>query len=139
VKVVIDTNVLLISLPKISKYRPIFDGLLRSKFTLAMSNEILQEYLEIIGQKTTSEISVNVAKLLVKLENVEKTQIYFRWNLISKDPNDNKFVDCAVATGAKYLVSNDKDFKILSTIGFPPIKVINTDKFLEELNLLIRS
>ncbi|WP_410000032.1 putative toxin-antitoxin system toxin component, PIN family [Membranihabitans marinus] len=65
--------------------------------------------------------------------------MYFRWNLISKDPDDNKFADCAVASGAKYLVSNVKDFRILSTIRFPPIKVINADKFLEELDLLLKS
>ncbi|WP_410000033.1 hypothetical protein [Membranihabitans marinus] len=75
-------NVLLISLPKFSKYRPIFDGLLKSKFTLTISNEILQEYIEIIGQKTTSEISVNVAKLLVKLKNVEKNA-----NILSMELN----------------------------------------------------
>jgi len=59
-KVVIDTNVLLMSIPKISKYRPIFDGLLKAKFRLAVSEDILQEYIEIVGRKTTGRIAQNL-------------------------------------------------------------------------------
>ena len=36
-KVVLDTNVLLMSIPKISKYRPIFDGLIKARYDLAIS------------------------------------------------------------------------------------------------------
>lgn len=132
-KVVLDTNVLLMSLPKISKYRPIFDALLQSKFSLAVSNEILQEYIEVIGQKTTVEIAQNLAELLLKLENVEKKEVFFRWNLIVKDPDDNKFVDCAVAARVQYVVSNDNHFKVLKKVKFPPVEVIDADTFLEQL------
>jgi putative PIN family toxin of toxin-antitoxin system len=132
-KVVLDTNVLLMSLPKISKYRPIFDALLQSKFSLAVSNEILQEYIEVIGQKTTMEIAQNLAELLLKLENVEKKEVFFRWNLIVKDPDDNKFVDCAVAARVQYVVSNDNHFKVLKKVKFPPVEVIDADTFLEQL------
>jgi putative PIN family toxin of toxin-antitoxin system len=135
-KVVIDTNVILMSLPKISKYRPIFDGLLESKFDLAISNEILQEYIEVIGEKTTGEIAQNFAELMIKLENVEQKEVYFRWNLIEKDPDDNKFIDCAVSARVKYVVSNDNHFKILKEIDFPPVEVIDADTFLNELNNL---
>ncbi len=41
-KVVLDTNVLLISIPKISKYRPIFEALLKAKYELAISEDILR-------------------------------------------------------------------------------------------------
>ena len=47
-RVVLDTNSLLASIAKKSKYRPIFDGILRGKFTVLISNEILSEYTEII-------------------------------------------------------------------------------------------
>lgn len=112
-KVVIDTNVFLISIPKISKYRPIFDGLLKRKYNLAISESILQEYLEIIGEKTTGQIAQNIGELLLSLENVEKTDIYFRWNLIQADPDDNKFVDCAISARVRFVVTNDKHFKEL--------------------------
>lgn len=115
-KVVLDTNVLLISIPKISKYRPIFDGLIQGKYTLALSESILQEYIEIIGQKTTGQIAQNLSELLLSLDNVKKTSIYFRWNLIPKDPDDNKFIDCAVSARVKYVVTNDKHFKDLKIL-----------------------
>ncbi len=54
-KIVLDTNVLLISLPTKSKYRPIFDYLINGKFELAISNEIISEYMEIIEQKTNDK------------------------------------------------------------------------------------
>ena len=54
-KIVLDTNVLLISLPTKSKYRPIFDYLINGKFELAISNEIISEYMEIIQQKTNDK------------------------------------------------------------------------------------
>ncbi len=65
-RVVIDTNVLLMSIPKISKYRPIFDGILASKFEVAISEDILQEYLEIIGRKTTGQIAQNLGESLMQ-------------------------------------------------------------------------
>lgn len=46
--VVLDTNVLLVSIPRKSKYRTIFDSLLNTNFILAISNDILSEYHEII-------------------------------------------------------------------------------------------
>lgn len=53
-RIVLDTNVLLISIPSKSKYRPIFDGLLRGDFELAISNEILDEYIEVIEIKSNA-------------------------------------------------------------------------------------
>ena len=135
-KVVIDTNVILISLPKFSNYRPIFDGLLKSKFDLSISNEILHEYIEIISKKTTPEIGKNFAELLLKLENVEQKEIYFRWGLIEKDVDDNKFVDCAISARAQYVVSNDAHFKVLQGIDFPSLEVIDADTFLDKLEKL---
>lgn len=131
--IVLDTNILLIALPTKSKYRPIFDALLQEKFILAVSTSILNEYVEILGQKTTPIIANNVAEMLLNLKNVVKMEIYFRWNLIQNDYDDNKFVDCAIAANAKFVVTNDKHFNELKTINFPSIQVTNADDFLKDL------
>ena len=110
-RIILDTNVLLVSIPKLSKYRPIFEGLLQKKYTLIISNEILTEYEEIISQKANDIVAQNIVKMLVTLSNVEKIEIYYRWNLIKADSSVNKFVDCAVAGNADYLVSNDRPFQ----------------------------
>lgn len=132
-RIVLDTNILLISLSKKSKYRPIFDSLLEGNFELAISNEILSEYTEIIQRKTNVIIAKNVIELLLSLNNIVKTEVYFRWNLITADFDDNKFVDCAISSNAKLLVSNDKHFKELKNIDFPRIEVSNAEDFLKQI------
>ena len=130
-RVVLDTNVLLVSIPKLSKYRPIFENLIEEKYTLIISNEILTEYEEIIARKSNESVAQNIVKMLVTLSNVEKKEIYYRWDLIKSDKDDNKFADCAVAGNADYLVSNDHHFNVLETIDFPEVPLIDAEKFLE--------
>lgn len=129
--IVLDSNILVASLGKKSPYRPIFDALILEKFEIAVSNEILTEYAEVVEQKTTSEISQNVLRLLINLPNLRLIQTYYNWQLIVADPDDNKFFDCAVAAQADYIVSDDGHFKILKDIPFPKMKVIKGSEFLE--------
>jgi putative PIN family toxin of toxin-antitoxin system len=135
-KVVLDTNVLLMILPKASKYRLAFDALLDEKYKLAISNEILFEYTEILERKTNITIANNVADLLNILPNVEKVIPYFNWQFIEKDPDDNKFVDCAISARAHFIVSNDSAFNILKKIPLFKLDVITIDDFIQELKHL---
>ena len=63
-------------------------------------------------------------QLIENAPNVELITNYFKWNLIIDDPDDNKFVDCAITANAKFLVSNDKHFNILKEIDFPKVELI---------------
>ncbi len=71
--------------------------------------------------------------LIVKSENVEQVNTYFHWNLITADPDDNKFVDCAFAAGATYIVSDDSHFEVLRSITFPQLLVLKLKEFMETL------
>lgn len=130
-RVVLDTNSLLASISKKSKYRPIFDGILRGKFTLLMSNEILSEYTEVIERKASPVVAANISELLVQAKHVEKIEIFFKWLLLFNDEDDDKFVDCAVSGKADFIVTDDKHFNTLKNVKFPAIKVIKTQDFLE--------
>lgn len=133
-RIVLDINVLLVSLPVGRKYRPIFDALKAGNFTLLISNEILTEYEEKIGEKTRPEIAENVVRLLLNLPKVERiSNIYYHWNLIANDSDDNKYTDCAVAANATYIVSDDSDFRILKQTPFPQLNLLTSDEFLEML------
>ena len=132
-KVVLDTNVLLVSISTKSRYRIIFDSLLKNNITLIISNEILSEYTEIIERKTNTLVANNISEMLLGLQNVQKQEVYYRWNLITKDKDDNKFVDCAIAGNADYLVSNDKHFNCLRQIDFPKLNLLSIDEFIELL------
>jgi len=130
VKVVLDINVLLISIPKKSKYRTIFDALINGYFQAVISNDILSEYVEILEQKTNFLVASNVAELLLNLKHVEKVDIYFEWKLILSDLDDNKYVDAYVCSNADYIITNDHHFKILKQIEFPKVNVLTIDQFL---------
>lgn len=132
-KVVLDTNVLLVSISKTSKYRPIFDNLINGTFQLVITNEILSEYVEIIERKTNAFISHNIAEFLIKSPNVQKVEVSYKWNLIEQDYDDNKFVDAAIAGQTKYIVTNDRHFSILKDIPFPKVDTITIDDFLDFL------
>lgn len=74
-RVVLDTNILLVSIAKKSLYRIIFDSLIAKKFDLVISNEILSEYTEIIAQKTNTIVANNIAEMLLTLSNVQKQDV----------------------------------------------------------------
>jgi putative PIN family toxin of toxin-antitoxin system len=98
---------------------------------LAYSNEILLEYEEILKRKANPIVVANALELLSAMSNIEKVEVYFNWNLIEIDLDDNKFVDCAIAANADYIVTNDKHFNILKTIDFPFVRVISIAEFKE--------
>ncbi len=129
-KIVLDTNCLLMSLPKISPYRMIWDDFLAGKLILCVTNEIVEEYLEIIEQKTTAEIASNVVSVILSQKNVEFVTPYYKMHLIRADEDDNKFVDCAFCAGATCIVSNDAHFRVLNEIEFPKIRVLKITEFI---------
>ena len=132
-KVVLDTNCLLASLSKLGGAYPVWKGFQEERYTLCVTTEILEEYEEIIAQKTTPTLAKNVVDLIVKSPNVVQVNTYFHWGLITADPDDNKFVDCAFAAGATYIVSDDSHFNILRDITFPQLLVLRLKEFLESL------
>jgi putative PIN family toxin of toxin-antitoxin system len=98
-----------------------------------VSNEILEEYQEILEEQTTARIAENIILLILNKKNVSFIDPYFRMNLIVEDPDDNKFVDCAFAANADYLVSEDHHFKILESIPFPKLNLVTMDMFLQSI------
>lgn len=127
-RVVLDTNILLVSISRRSPYHWVFQKLIEGAYQISVTTEILAEYSEKIEEHMGKEVADPALQALLELPNVEKIEIYFKWNLI-KDMDDNKFIDCAVAAGADYLVTQDKDFKILEKTDFPKIKSITMAEF----------
>ena len=48
---------------------------------------------------------------------------------ITEDPDDNKFVDCAIAADAELIVTNDKHFDVLRTVSWPKLTIIKLKEF----------
>lgn len=129
--VVIDTNCLLQIIARKSPYRPIWDAFLAGRFDLCVTNEVLNEYQEILGQQITPTVAENVVLLILNQMNVQLVDPHFRMGLITADPDDNKFVDCAFAAGADYLVSEDNHFDVLRNTSFPQLNLVTLDEFMQ--------
>jgi uncharacterized protein len=134
-KVVIDTNVLLSSISVSSKYHIICQSLIPGIIKLLISTEIYFEYIEILERRASALAVEFFEGAILRDDNVEVVDIHYAWNLIAADPDDNKFVDCAIAGSADYLVTNDNHFGILKTVPFPKVNVISADDFLNILNM----
>ncbi len=135
-KVVIDTNVLLVSiLPKFSYYK-IFEEILSGKINVYVSNDIISEYTEVFSRRYTLHITEILLNTLVNLPNVYFIDPKFHWQLIELDPDDNKFVDCAVASSVDYIISNDRHFDILKEIPFPKVTVLKAGEFIELIKIV---
>lgn len=126
-RLVLDTKVFLVSILPHHKYWWGFEGILYQRYTLLVSTEILLEYLEKCIDKYGVELSNERLEFLIEFSNVELITPYFRWELITEDTDDNKFVDCAVAGQADYIVTHDRHFNVLSGIPFPKLRTIRLD------------
>ena len=132
-RIVLDTNCLLAILSRRGNYFPVWQGLHEGKYTLCVSNEILEEYEEIICSKTNPIIASNVIQMLINSPYVQFVDTYFHFHLIEQDKDDNKFVDCAIAANARFIVSEDAHFKHLKDIPFPYVEVIRLKEFMDLL------
>ena len=133
-RVVLDTNVLLVSISSRSSHHWIFEALQENKYELAVTTSILNEYEEVIGRNWHPTVASSVLRALMELPNVIHTQIHFELNLIVSDPDDNKFTDCAFAANANCIVSEDNDLKILKRTDFPKINLLRITEFKELLS-----
>ena len=102
------------------------------RISLCVNTDILSEYEEKLAEKTTPEIARNVLEAITRLHTTVFQQVYFHFGLIEADPDDNKFVDCALAVGARFIVSNDHHYDILKSIDYPIIDVIAIRAFYEK-------
>lgn len=125
-RLVIDTNVLLVSISRHSALHWIWQALQQGKFERVLSNSILSEYREVFTRHNGIVFCNYVIETLESLPNKQEIQLHYEWNLISADPDDYKFVDAAIAARANYIITHDKHFDLLKTIAFPRVNVINT-------------
>ena len=111
-KVIIDTNVFISSF---------FGGIPREiinlwkdgKIVICLSQNIIEEYLGVLnrlGLKNQKEIN-NLTKLFAEGYSSIFTAKTPNIEIVKNDPDDNKFIECAVALDGKIIVSGDKHLK----------------------------
>ena len=109
-RIVLDTNCLLMCVSSKSPYHKVWTEFVEGRVEWCVSTEILSEYMEILEQKTNAWFAEVIVNAIVNNENTVRVSPSFFFNLIQADPDDNKFVDCAVCGNSEYIVSNDSHF-----------------------------
>ena len=132
-KIVLDTNCLVQMISMHSPYRPAWQAFREGKYLLCVSNDILNEYNEILEKVANAVVAHNIVNAIARSPYTRMFDPHFRFGLIEQDPDDNKFVDCAIVAGAEYIVSEDAHFRVLETIPFPCVSVKRLEEFMRDL------
>ena len=128
-KIVLDTNLLWVSISRHSSSHWLIQDLVNQRYTLCVTTDILEEYEEIIERFLGAETAQNFMEFLGALPNISKVTKHIRWQLIIDDPDDDKFADCYLWGNANHLVTHDKHFNVLKNRIFPKVNVIKLDDF----------
>jgi len=129
IRAVIDTNVLRKTIKRTNPEFFIFKAFESELFEWVVSTEILNEYEEKLIEFYSVRTANLVLEILCNANNVIFAEPYYRWNIITEDPDDNKFSDIAIATGADCVVTYDKHFNIFKKIDFPKLKILKPSQF----------
>ena len=131
-KVVIDTNIFISSffggLP-----RKVIDEWKNGKIQLCLSQEIIEEYLEVLnrlGLRDILEIK-KLTKLFAEGYNSIYTSKTPDINIVDDDPDDNKFIECAVALDCKIIISGDKHLRKIKK--YVDIEMLSPKEFLDKI------
>jgi putative PIN family toxin of toxin-antitoxin system len=130
-KVVIDTNVFISSffggIP-----REVIDFWKNGKITLCLSQEIIEEYIDVLnrlGLKDKNEIQ-KLTRLFAESYNSVFTIATPNLDIVKDDPDDNKFIECAVALDSKIIISGDKHLRSIKK--YIDIHIMSPKEFVDK-------
>ena len=114
-----------------SKYHAVWEFFVSGENRLCITNEIIEEYIEILQKLVGYEVSEYIVKTIINSPFTEFFTPYYHFELIKADPDDNKFVDCAIVAHARYVVTNDHHYDVLKEIPFPKVQIISIQDFMK--------
>jgi putative PIN family toxin of toxin-antitoxin system len=118
IKLVIDTNVFISSFfNKEGNPKKIIDLWKTGQIILCISEKILEEYIEVLirlGLEREKELT-EIIHLFRKSINISCIPVKEEIKIITEDPEDNMFLECAIANDADYIISGDKHLLALES------------------------
>ena len=129
VRVVIDTNVFVSAIISGGSPRKVIDMIADETCTIVVAHELISDLKRIVTTKFPDFIEdlIRVEKLLerdalwVKLGSVRQ--------VVSRDKDDDKFIETALIGNCQYIISGDKDLLSLGT--YRGIKIVKPAEFLK--------
>lgn len=134
-KVVVDTNILVSALFNAKGTPGKIIYLWKSKaITLCINEETLEEYVDVLQrfdfvEKSELRLFLDLFNMRI---NVFHTRSKHKISVVKADPSDNKFLECAVATKAKFIISGDKH--LLDLKKYKKIRIVSPSEFLTLFN-----
>ena len=130
-KIVLDTNVLISGIYFGGHPGEILEAWSARRFQLLVSTENLQEYLNVAERLADRYAGVEYESVLgLIVQNAELAQTSGLPEPFSTDPDDDKFLACALAGNSTTIVSGDSD--LLNVSGYCGIKVLRPKAFVSE-------
>ncbi len=126
-RLVLDTNSLIQCVSRRSRYHDLWLSFIDGHNQLCVTTEILNEYVEILQRETTENFASIMLEVILNNPNTLFINVFYKFNLIIADPDDNKFIDCAIAAQAKYIVTEDHHYDVLRDLEFPKVDIIGLD------------
>jgi putative PIN family toxin of toxin-antitoxin system len=131
-RAVIDTNVFVSGIFWKGPPHQILVAWQAGRFKMVLSSSILEEYRRVLAELTAKFPGVQVERLLelVELHAEIVSPIAFA-RPVCTDPDDDKFLAAAIASGVEHIVSGDK--ALLKLNGYRDLRIIKPQIFLKEL------
>jgi hypothetical protein len=129
--IVIDTNVFISSFFGGSP-RKIIDLWKNGTVVLCLSDKIIDEYIKVLLRfcfKAEKEIA-EILSLFASGYNLLFTGKKLNLKIVKDDPDDDKFIECAVAWNAKYIIRGDH--ALLNVKEYRGIRIVTPTTFLME-------
>jgi putative PIN family toxin of toxin-antitoxin system len=122
--VCIDTNTVVQALAQHHPFHPILDAWVAGHLTWAVSTPVLLEYEEVLTRLSGPSRWRKLARLMDLAEltsgNLLRVTPSFQFRVVTADPDDNSFTDCAITADAEYLLTEDSHFAPLAAAGYKP-------------------
>lgn len=131
-KVVLDTNILISAVVFGGKPREILKQAIEGKIRLAVSEPIIKEIREVLGRDKFGYPASMIHFIIGELESIaEFVEPQKKIEIIKKDVEDNRILECAVVFGADVIISGDNH--LLELKIYNGIKIIRASDFLKEV------
>jgi uncharacterized protein len=132
IKLVIDTNVFISSFfSRDGNRKKIIDLWKTGQIILCISEKILEEYTEVLirlGLEREKELP-EIIHLFGNSTNLSCQPVISEIKIITEDPEDNMFLECAIANDADYIISGDKH--LLALKSYKNITILSPVSFLQ--------
>jgi len=130
-RIILDTNVFISGIFFSGPPSQILKAWANQSFQIVLSQQILNEYQRVAEDLSSKFQTIDILPI-IELVTIHGQFVDTQGFNISvcQDPDDNKFIECAVASNCKIIISGDKH--LLKLAGYHGIAILNPRNFMEK-------